>query len=105
MGFASVFRFRKHDVSVFHLLDQSEIDFGFDRPTRFVDLEGGESILADPGRMANNYHRAMSRYLRDLQTVMRETGVDYHRANVQDRPVDVLSRFLIGRKPRKKGGR
>ena len=98
-------RFRKHDVSVFHLLDQSEIDFGFDRPTRFVDLEGGESILADPERMANHYHRAMSRYLRDLQTVMRETGVDYHRANVQDRPVDVLSRFLIGRKPRKKGGR
>ena len=33
-------RFRKHDVAVFHLLDQSEVDFDFDRPTRFVDLEG-----------------------------------------------------------------
>ncbi len=41
-------RFRKHDVSVFHLLDRQEIDFKFDRPTRFLDLEGGPSLLADP---------------------------------------------------------
>ena len=36
-----------HDVTLFHLLDQQEIDFDFDRPARFVDLEGGD---ADHGR-------------------------------------------------------
>ncbi|MEM6916807.1 MAG: DUF58 domain-containing protein, partial [Verrucomicrobiota bacterium] len=33
-------RFRKHDVVLFHLLDREEIEFTFDRPTRFIDLEG-----------------------------------------------------------------
>src|SRR5688572_24938681 len=35
-------RFRRHDVALFHLLDQKELDFDFDRPARFVDMEGGE---------------------------------------------------------------
>ena len=30
-------RYRKHDVSVFHLMDPQEIGFEFDRPHRFVD--------------------------------------------------------------------
>ena len=37
-------RFRKHDVAVFHLVEQNEIDFQFDRPIRFVDLEGGGPV-------------------------------------------------------------
>ena len=37
--------FRKHDVAVFHLVDQLEIDFDFDRPIRFVDMEGGGSLI------------------------------------------------------------
>ena len=41
-------RFRKHDVAVFHLMEQNELEFEFDRPMRFVDMEGGEPILADP---------------------------------------------------------
>ena len=30
-------RFRKHDVAVFHLLEQAELDFEFDRPVRFLE--------------------------------------------------------------------
>ena len=41
-------RFQKHDVAVFHLLDQSEVDFNFDRPTRFVDMEGGRTHHGRP---------------------------------------------------------
>ena len=33
-------RFRRHDVVVFHLLEKNEIEFEFDRPVKFVDLEG-----------------------------------------------------------------
>ena len=41
-------RFRKHDVAAFHLLDPQEIGFDFRRPTRFLDMEGGPSIFAEP---------------------------------------------------------
>ena len=43
-------RFRRHDVAIFHLLDPQEIDFNFRRPMRFLDMEGGPSIFADPTR-------------------------------------------------------
>ena len=33
-------RFQKHDLALFHLLDPLELDFEFDRPVRFVDMEG-----------------------------------------------------------------
>jgi hypothetical protein len=33
---------------------------------------------------------------------MREAAVDYHRVNLGDRVDDVLARFLIGRKPKKR---
>lgn len=95
-------RFRKHDVAVFHMLDQSEIDFDVERPTRFLDLEGGAPVMADPSLIGRSYRRAMADYLQDLQTVMQGAAVDYHRVNVNEPVNEVLSRFLIGRAPRKK---
>jgi len=97
-------RFRKHDVAVFHLLDQTEVDFDFDRPTRFLDLEGGAPIMTDPNLVGKQYRQAMAGYLRDLQTVMREAAVDYQRVNLGVPVDDILARFLVGRKNQKNAG-
>ena len=94
-------RFRKHDVAVFHLLDQQEIDFDFDRPARFVDMEGGEVILADPSLIARNYRAAVKRYLAEIDELVRTTGVDYHRVKLHERYDEVLVRFLLGRTPKR----
>ena len=87
-----------------HLLDDSEIAFEFDRPTRFLDMEGGEPITADPTLMGKQYKTAMTGYLDDLQTVMRKAAVDYDRVSLQDPVAEVLARFLVRRRPKKKGG-
>jgi uncharacterized protein (DUF58 family) len=92
-------RFRRHDVAVFHLLDQQELDFDFDRPARFLDMEGGEAVLADPSLIARNYREAVRRYIVELDEVVRTTGVDYHRVKLQERYDDVLVRFLLARMP------
>ena len=97
-------RFRKHDVSVFHLLDQQELDFDFDRPARFVDLEGGEAILTDPSDITRQYREAVRQYLADIDDLVRTTGIDYHRVKMHEPYAEVLARFLLGRTP-KKGGR
>ena len=97
-------RFRRHDVSVFHLLEQQEIDFEFDRPARFVDLEGGEAILADPSDITRQYREAVRQYLTDIDDLVRTTGIDYHRVKMHEPYADVLAKFLLGRTP-KKGGR
>lgn len=93
-------RFRRHDVTAFHLLDQQELDFDFDRPARFVDLEGGESVLADPSLIARNYREAVRIYLSEIDEMVRTTGLDYHRVKLRERYDDVLVRFLLGRTPK-----
>jgi uncharacterized protein (DUF58 family) len=97
-------RFRKHDVAVFHLLDQKELDFDFDRPARFIDMEGGEAVLADPSLISRNYREVVRRYLAEMDELVRTTGVDYHRVKMDERYDDVLARFLLGRTP-KRGSR
>jgi uncharacterized protein (DUF58 family) len=94
-------RFRKHDVAVFHLLEQREIDFPFDRPIRFLDLEGGGPILADPTIIAAQYRRSLQRYFNELKTVIRDTAVDYQRVSIQEKYDDVLARFLLARMPKR----
>ncbi len=91
-------RFRKHDVAVFHLLEQSELQFEFDRPIRFLDMEGDAHILADPSLIATEYRRSLAAYLDDLKIVVRDAAVDYHRVLIHEPYDEVLARFLIGRR-------
>lgn len=97
-------RFRKHDVAVFHLLDQKELDFDFDRPARFIDMEGGEAVLADPSLIARNYREAVRQYMHEIDELVRTTGMDYHRVKLHEKYDDVLAKFLLAR-IEKKGGR
>jgi uncharacterized protein (DUF58 family) len=90
-------RFRRHDVSVFHLLDPQEIGFEFQRPTRFLDLEGGGAIFADPIEIADRYQAAVTAYLEAIRQLVLESGIDYHRVLTDEPYEQVLARFLVGR--------
>lgn len=91
-------RFRKHDVAMFHLVDRSEIDFEFDRPIRFIDLEGAGSLLVDPAYIARDYRQAVRDWLEALRLIFRDSVVDYHRVTIEENYADVLARFLLARK-------
>ncbi|GAB5441523.1 MAG: DUF58 domain-containing protein [Fuerstiella sp.] len=91
-------RFRRHDVAVFHLLEQKEIAFDFDRPVKFVDLEGAPPMLVDPTTIAKQYRKAVQQYLEDLKKIVRDSAVDYHRVSIEENYAEVLARFLLARK-------
>ena len=95
-------RHRKHDVVAFHLLERRELEFQFDRTTRFVDLEGGAAIIADPSVMARHYRTALEQYQSGLADAVRRANVDYHRALLDVPPEDVLAQFLLARMAGKK---
>jgi len=90
-------RFRRHDVAACHLLDPAEVTFNFRRPMRFVDLEGGPAIFAEPNEIADRYFKALDEYLTRLREVMLASAVDYHRVSIDESFEQVLMRFLIGR--------
>src|SRR3954447_22420436 len=90
-------RFRKHDVAVFHLLDPLEVGFTFRRPMRFLDMEGGPAIFAEPNDIADRYHKALETYLAALRGIVLESAVDFHRVSLDEDYEQVLTRFLVGR--------
>jgi hypothetical protein len=98
-------RFRKHDLSIFHLLDQQEMDFRFDRPIRFVDMESSFDMITDPSIIRGGYRKALDQYLEALQKGCREFGVDYQRVITSADYEKVLASFLLERITRKKSGR
>jgi uncharacterized protein (DUF58 family) len=71
------FQFRGTDVIVFHVLDPDEIEFPFERATRFEDLETSEEVMAVPSVVREHYLAQMNalieRYRRDLGAC----GIDY----------------------------
>jgi hypothetical protein len=97
-------RFRKHDVAVFHLLDPQELKFDFRRPMRFIDLEGGPPLFADPTEIAARYLDAVRQYLEAMKQIVLESGVDYHQVSLEEDYEQVLMRFLI-RRTRTRGAR
>ncbi len=90
-------RFRRHDIAAFHLLDPQELAFTFQRPTRFLDLEGGGALFADPVEIADRYQTALTRYLDELRRIVLENGIDYLRVLTDEPYEQVLARFLVGR--------
>ena len=90
-------RYRKHDVAVFHLLDRDEVEFRFDRPTRFVDPEGGASIVADPSTIARKYMAALQRYRAAVEDIVVTADLDYREVFLDGDLGQVLADFLVGR--------
>ncbi len=90
-------RFRKHDVALFQLLDPSELAFDFQRPTRFLDMEGGSAVFTDPSEIADRYHRAMREFLEEFEQINLESAIDYRRVIIDEDYEEVIMNFLVSR--------
>lgn len=89
--------FRKHDVAVFHLVDQPEIDFDFDRPIRFVDMESGGSLITEPDLIADEYRAIVANYLKETRRICMDINADYRLIKTGDSAETVLTDFLMNR--------
>jgi uncharacterized protein (DUF58 family) len=77
-------QFRGTDVIVFHVLDPDEIDFPFERATRFEDLETTEEIMAVPGLVREHYLRQMGALIDRYKRELGVTGIDYQLLKTTD---------------------
>ena len=71
------FRFRGTDLLVFHVLDPDELDFPFDRATRFEDLETSEEVMAVPATVRAHYLSEMGGLLDRYKRELGASGIDY----------------------------
>jgi uncharacterized protein (DUF58 family) len=90
-------RFRGNDIVVFHVLDPAEIDFSFDTPSAFEDLESGEQIPVVPDALAAQYRSLVQAHVAGLGERFSANRIDYTLLNTSA-PLDhALFRYLSSR--------
>jgi len=70
-------RSRGHDVLVFHILDDDELDFPFNGATRFDGLELSGQLRCNPRALRDGYLAAMNAYLEEVHRGCSRNNVDY----------------------------
>ena len=70
-------RQRGHDVMVFHIMDDDELDFPFAGPTRFEGLESEVHLNCNPRSLREGYMEALNEFLTDVRRGCARNGVDY----------------------------
>ncbi len=87
-------RHRGHDVLVFHVLDDEELDFNFAGTTKFEGMEELGDILCDPRSLRDGYLAAMHTYLDELRRFCAQQTIDYRTIRTSEHIDAVLLQYM-----------
>ena len=91
-------RFKGHDLVVFHVLDQNELDFDFSEPVLLLeDAETQEQMPVLPDVVMSGYRERMRQHIEDMRRCAAANHVDYEMLTTKQ-PLDfALFSFLSRR--------
>ncbi|MFT4546426.1 MAG: hypothetical protein ACI8XO_001654 [Verrucomicrobiales bacterium] len=99
------FRLRRHEVILFHVMDDDEISFPFEDHTRFIGLESVDEVHADPRALRKSYLKIVNEFMAKTRKLCDGLGVDYKLINTSE-PLDAaLTSYLAFRKKHTRKGR
>ena len=91
---------RRHDTIVLHVMHGDELNFPFEKLTRFEGMEEEMKLLVDAASLREGYLRIVDEWRTGVRRVCHVRGVDYHLIDT-DTPLDVsLSAYLGARTAR-----
>ena len=90
-------RQRGHDVMVFHIMDDDELDFEFNGPTRFEDLESETVLNCNPRALREGYMQELEKFLGKVRRGCAKNMVDYALVRTRDSLDAVLAHYLSNR--------
>ena len=70
-------RSRGHDIMVFHVMDDDELDFPFTGPTRFEGMETPDQLRCNPRALREGYLAALAGYLEEVRLGCSRHQADY----------------------------
>src|SRR6516225_6667488 len=88
------FRHNHHEVIVFHVLDDAELTFPYDRLTRFKDMEGTGRVVANPKSLRSRYLARINTWLDELKAACFERNISYNLANTTQTYDAFLAAYL-----------
>ena len=90
-------RSRGSDVMVFHLLDKDELDFPFEEPSLFLDLEEDIKLLTDPPAVRSAYLKSINALIEEYRGSCASYLIDYSLFNTSIGLDRALVRYLSWR--------
>tara|TARA_Y100001960_G_C14683921_1_gene832713 strand:- start:370 stop:1266 length:897 start_codon:yes stop_codon:yes gene_type:complete len=91
------FRYKGHEVIVFHILDPREIDLNFNESVKFIDLESDESITTDPRQVKAAYQKEIKDLIASYKNQCRKNKIDFINISTSDSLENSLINYLIKR--------
>ena len=88
------FRHDHHEVIVFHVLDDAELTFPFDRLTRFKDMEGTGRVVANAKSLRSRYLSRINQWIEGVKAACFERDVSYLLANTNEGYDQFLAAYL-----------
>ena len=86
-----------HDVMVFHVMDDQELDFELEGLTRFEALESDQELRCNPRALRDGYLQALDQFLNQLRRGCARDRIDYALVRTSE-PLDaVLPSYLSNR--------
>lgn len=88
------FRHNHHEVLVFQVLDDAELNFPYDRLTRFRDMEGAGRVVVNPKSVRQRYLARLQAFTERLKQECFQRKISYHLINTKQ-PYDLaLAEYL-----------
>lgn len=87
-------RQRGHDVLLFHVLDDQELDFDYSGTTKFEGLEESGQLVCDPRSLQAGYLSAMQEFLDDIRRRCARNVIDYQTIRTSE-PLDAVLRHYM----------
>ncbi len=90
-------RHKGQEIIIFHILDETEVSFPFDRMTRFLGMEEYPDIITDPRSLRREYLDVVNNFVTTLRRGCLKERIDYVQITT-DQSLDVaLSAYLSTR--------
>jgi len=99
LGFKQL-RFLGHEVIIFQVLDQDELEFPFAEPKIFEDLETGARRVVSPAEVRQKYLERFNAFMAGYHELFRQLEMPHSMVRTDENPWRALALFLAERKRR-----
>ena len=87
-------RHRGHDVLLFHILDDEELEFHYAGTTKFEGLEGAGDLVCDPKSLRDGYLQAMGSFLDEIRRHCAKNVIDYQTIRTSEHLDAALAHYM-----------
>ena len=87
-------RHRGHDVMIFQIMDDEELDFNYSGTTRFEGLEASGELVCDPRALRDGYLAALQAFLDEVRRHCSKNTIDFQTIRTSDHLDAALAHYL-----------